>query len=255
MGGWKPAAIVTAEDVAVTALRVLDMEDALAPADSPIERRAADFETEGAVVPASTGAERTTLKADAKGLSAVLTVDLPDAGLYTVEGFVDAGSGHRWRADGCRKAVLCAGSPSGWRTVMTQAFSAGRHAFSVTLADGASVDRVRFTRRKATAGDYLAALRRLGFDPGTGELTRPMALAAMEFIHKTHADRHDRFCGDVAEPGRPSREASPVTTTTVASTSPGTTTGAVPPSSIPLSQVLLPPQERSSPVLPVSGPS
>jgi hypothetical protein len=250
IGGWKATAITSAEDLAVTGLRALDMEDTLAPADTPIERSGADFETDGVTLPAGTGFEKTVLKADAKGKEAVLVVDLPEAGLYTLEGFVAPGEGQRWRADSCRKAVLCASSPSGWRTVMSQSFSAGRHAFAVTLTDGAVVERVRLTRRKEAPADYVAAIRRAGFDPGSGQVSPAVAIAAMEFMSKLHADGQGRFCGDVPEPRTAAPDTAPNTTVAAASISPA---GSAPPAAGPLSNALLPPQERASPVLP--GPS
>jgi hypothetical protein len=246
MGGWKPTGITTAEDIAVTALKALDMEDALAPADTPIEREGGDFVRDDGVPPAREGVERTVLKADRKGLGAVLVVELPEAGLYTLEAFVDPGEGQRWRADGCRKAVICPRSSVGWRVVMSQSFSGGRHTFSVTLADQASVERLRLTRRKETPADYVAALRRAGFDPSTGAVSRETALAAMQFVRKLHADRQGQFCGDMTERSEPTREASPATTTVAAAPPP--VVGV--PQTTPLSDVLLPPQERASPVLP-----
>ena len=242
LGGWKPAAITSAEDLAVTALRALDMEDGLAPADTPIERSGTDFERDDG----STGAP---LKADRHGLGATLVVDLPEPGLYTLEAFVTPGEGQRWRADGCRKAVLCARSPEGWRTVMTQSFSGGRHAFSVSLADGAAVERVRLTRRKETAADYVAALRRLGFDPGEGSVARPIAVAAAQFVLRIHTERQRSSCGDVADPTKPTLDSTPSTVAAgaAAPVNPGA------PSTTPLTGALLPPQPASSPILP--GPS
>ena len=41
------------------------------------------------------------------GLRAIVLVDLPDAGLYTISAFGLAGGGLTWTADGCLKSVLC----------------------------------------------------------------------------------------------------------------------------------------------------
>jgi hypothetical protein len=250
-GGWRPAAITTADDLAVTSLRALDMEDALAPADTPIERTGADFERDDAWrsvdTEAGPGFERTVLEAGRDGLGAVLVVDLPRAGRYSLEAFVAAGEGQRWHADGCRKVVLCAGSPAGWRVVMTQSFSAGRHTFSVALADGAAVERVRLTRRKDAPEDYVAALRRIGFDPGQGEISRATAASAMDLVRRLHTERLRRFCGDVPDPKTPAPDLPPATTVAAAAPAP---VGPVVPPGTTLSDVLLPPQERASPVLP-----
>jgi hypothetical protein len=243
IGGWKPAAITSAEDLAVTALRALDMEDGLAPADTPLEHSGTDFERDD-------GSTGTPLKADRHGLGATLVIDLPEGGLYTLEAFITPGQGQRWRADGCRKAVLCAGSAEGWRVVMTQSFSGGRHAFSVSLADGAAVERVRLTRRKETAADYVAALRRLGFDPGEGSVPRPIAVAAAQFVGRVRTERQRKACGDVAEPTKPMLDSSP--STVAAGAAAPANPGGAPPTT-PLTGALLPPQQASSPILP--GPS
>jgi hypothetical protein len=257
IGGWQPAAITTSEDLAVTALRALDMEDALAPADTPIERSGADFARDDATAVTAVASD-SGLEGGRNGVEARLVVDLPEAGLYTLEAFVEPGAGQRWHADGCRKVILCAGSPAGWRAVMTQSFSAGPHNFAVALADGAVVERVRLTRRKATPADYVAALHRVGFDPGEGTVSRRTAAGAMDFVRGLHVARQGRFCGDVLRPPTaPTRDASP--TTTVAAGAPAapvvppTTGGGGGPSTTPLSGTILPPQQQASPVLP--GPS
>jgi hypothetical protein len=251
IGGWRPAAITTGEDVAATALKALDLEDALAPADTPIERGAADFERDDGTLPAAHGLERTTLRGDRNGLRAVVSVELPEAGLYTLTSFGASGGGQRWRADGCRKAVLCPGSATGWRSVMTQHFSAGRHTFAVVLGDGADVERVRIERKKETPSDYMAALRRLGFDPEEGQVSWQTARAAAQFVGRLRGDLQRRFCGDVSEPVPPAQLTSPAVAAAagaVAPVGPSVTR----PADV-LSGALLPPQERASPVQP--GPS
>jgi hypothetical protein len=251
MGGWRPAAITTGEDVAVTALKALDLEDALAPADTPIERSAADFEREDGTLAAAHGLERAALKADRSGLRALLAVELPEAGLYTLTSFGASGGGQRWRADGCRKAVLCPGSTTGWRSVMTQHFSAGRHTFSVVLADGAEVERVRIERKKETPLDYTAALRRLGFDSGEGQVSRQTALGAAQFVGRLRGDLQRRSCGDVSEPLPPAQLSSPTVAAAAGAAAP-VGPSVTRPADV-LSGALLPPQERASPVQP--GPS
>jgi hypothetical protein len=253
MGGWKPDAVTTAEDVAVTALRALDMEDTLAPADTPIERTGGDFETEAAPPAAGEEVAPKALTGGRDGRDSVLVVDVPESGLYTVEAFGAAGEGQRWRADACRKVIVCAGAPTGWHTLMTQSFSAGRHTFAVTLPPDATVERVRLTRRKAEAADYVAALRRAGFDPGAGAVSRTTAVAALQFVRGLYSDRRQgRFCGDdIASPAPP---AVPASSSLVAGQGiVGSTAPVVPPPLSVLSDALLPPQERASPVLP--GPS
>ena len=95
------------------------------------------------------GLEGTRSAPGSKGLRAIVSVDIPEPGLYTVSAFPCRGAGQRWAADGCRKEVVCPSSKgAGWRSIMTQPFSAGRHTFAVTLRDGAALERLRLERKK-----------------------------------------------------------------------------------------------------------
>ncbi len=251
-GGWKPAAPTTVEDVAVTALKAMDLEDELPPADTPLQRTGGDFQVEA---PASGGApgqgvDALALKAGPSGLRAVLSVDLPEAGLYTLSADGATGTGQRWLADSCRKAILCPSETTGWRVVMSQPFAAGRHTFAVDLAHGAVLERVRLERKKERATDYVATLRRIGFDPGPdGPVSRDKALAAMGFIQDQRPSLLARLCGDVVlpEPGR----SSPQVAEAGAPVAPPP--GAVPPPRPPIGTVVLPPQPPASPVTPLAA--
>jgi len=108
-------------------------------------------------------------------------------------------------ADACRKAVLCpqAVAATAWRPVMTGEFTAGRHFFGGTLAQGASLGRVRLERKKASGADYVAALRRVGFDPGPdGPISRAKAVEAMRFLQRRRLEAV-ALCGDIVIPGAP----------------------------------------------------
>ncbi len=253
MGGWKAAAPTTVQDVAVTVLKALDLENELPPADTPLERTGGDFEVEPSAAPVvkpGPGFEALTLKADRKGLRAVLSVVLPEAGLYTLSGFGVTGLGQRWVADGCRKAILCPSEGTRWRMVMSQPFAAGPHSFAVTLADGAVLERVRLERKKERAADYLATLRQLGFDPGPdGPVSRDKAVAAMQFVQDQRRTLLARFCGDVTLPeaGPP---ALPPPAAQAAAVKPATAAAGPP---RPIGSVLLPPQQPASPVTPLAA--
>ena len=98
-------------------------------------------------------------------------MDLPEAGLYTISAFGIKGAGQSWTADSCLKSIVCAEKDTGadvmqWRPVLTAQFAPGRHTFSVLLAPGALLQRVRAERKKDSPADYVATLRRLGFDVG-----------------------------------------------------------------------------------------
>jgi hypothetical protein len=252
VGGWKPTAPTTVDDLAVTALKAMDVENELPPADTPLERTGGDFQVEASAVPAAAlpGFEPLTLKADRAGLRAVLSVDLTEAGLYTLSAFGVAGTGQRWLADGCRKAILCPSETPGWSVVMSQPFGAGRHTFTVALAAGAVVERVRLERKKGRAPDYVAALRRLGFDPGPdGPVSWDRALAATRFIQDQRPALLARLCGDVVLPQVAGSSPQVAEAGTPAAPPPGVGT----PRPAPIGPVLLPPLPPASPVTPLSA--
>ena len=88
-----------------------------------------------------------------------------------------------------------------WRTLMTAPFNAGRHVFTVTLLDGAAVQRLRAERKKATGADYVATLRRLGLDVGeAGPVSRAKAEEAMAFVQQRAAALLAGRCGDIVLP-------------------------------------------------------
>ena len=201
-GGWKPAAVTTTEDLAVTALKAMDVEHELPPLASPIEITGDQFQVEAPATAVgeragAAGLDAMTLRAGRGGLRAIVSVDLPEAGLYSVSAFLVPGAGQRWLMDGCRKAVVCPGEGAGWRPVMSQAFAAGRHTLILTLGDGAEVARVRFEPKKGAPADYLATLRRLGFDPGPdGPVSRGRALDASRFVSDQRRSLVAALCGD-----------------------------------------------------------
>ncbi len=84
---------------------------------------------------------------------------------------------------------------------MTAPFTAGRHAFTVTLRDGAAVQRLRAEQKKNTGADYVATLRRLGFDVGDdGPVSRAKAEEAEAFVRARAAELLDTRCGDIILP-------------------------------------------------------
>lgn len=255
-GGWRPDATTTAADLAVTALRGMDREDELAPAAVPLEVDGDTFRVEAPAetVPASagTGLARLVLRAGHGGLRAVALVDLPEPGLYSLSALVAPGAGQRWLVDGCRTAAVCAGSElAGWRPILSQLFAAGRHSIEVTLGDGASLQSVRFERKKDTASDYVAALRRLGFDPGPdGPVSRALAVDAARFVRE---QRRAALAAECLEP-LPLEETMPPPAPRVAGTQPAPPPGR-PPGSLepPIVAPVLPPQEVATPTQPGGG--
>jgi len=256
-GGWKATGVTTGPDLAVTAVKALDAEHELPPAATPIEVTGDQFQVEAPpdAVEArakAAGLEVMTLRAGRDGLRALVSVDLPEAGLYSVSAFVSPGTGQRWLTDGCRKATVCPAVSSGWRPIMSQAFSAGRHTLVLTLGDGATVERVRFEKKKSDPSDYVATLKGLGFDPGPdGPVARARALDAMRFIREQRRRRVSELCGDV-----PLQEPPTALPTQIAGATPIATQ---PPRQVPgggqppIGPPVLPPQQPGSPTQPTGG--
>lgn len=255
-GGWQPAAVARTSDVAVTALKALDAENELTPAALPIEVSGESFEPVGgarATLASAGSLDRLWLRAGPTGLQAVVFVDVPEAGLYTVSSFGVQGSGQSWVGDSCRKSVVCGARAAGedgpqWHALMTADFTAGRHFFTVTLGSGAGVERLRLEPRKTAREDYVGVLKRLGFDPGPeGPITREKAIEAMRFIAAKLKETSTADCGDVgldttvlsADAGAPAPPPGPG----LPPLAPGVPPGAVAPPPIPV-------QPPASPVQP-----
>lgn len=224
LGGWRSRTVTQADDVAVTVVKALDLESELPPAASPIEVTASGMRTTGGVAAvamlAAAGQDGLWLRAGPRGLQATVFLELPEAGLYAISTFGLAGAGQSWKADACRKAVWCGetavpGSVSGapvWHPLMTAMFGAGRHSFNVTMGPGASVQRLRAELKKGSPADYVATLRRLGFDVGPGgPISRARAVDAMHFIQQRRMEMVGA-CGDIVAPvvERALAEAAPV---------------------------------------------
>jgi hypothetical protein len=254
-GGWKAVAIATTQDVALTALKAIDAEHELAPAAEPIEATGADFTVEWpetlarerAAVAGSLATMR--LRAHESGARALVTVEVPEPGLYSVTALLTPGAGQRWLLDGCRKAILCPGD-AGWRPVLAQRLSAGRHVLVVTLGDGAAVDQLRIERKKDSGDEYVAALRRLGLDlGGDGPVSRAAALDAARFVREQRRLRPAGVCGDTV----PHAEALPPQLALQPGLGPVPEPPPLPPPNPPALPPVLPPQEPATPTLPGGG--
>ncbi len=259
LGGWLPAGVTTTDDVAITAVKAMDVEHELPPAATPIELTGDTFQVEAPLAAVqerakAAGLDAMTLRAGRSGLRAIVSFEVPEAGLYSVAAFVTPGAGQRFMVDGCRKAVVCPSEATGWRPIMSQTLAAGRHTLVLTLADGASLERLRLERKKDGASHYLATLRRLGFDPGPqGPVARGRALDAERFVRDQRRTLMSALCGDRVRiddsmTGLSSQIAggAPV----VPGQPPGEPTG---PSEVPAPPPLLPPQPPSSPTSPGGG--
>jgi hypothetical protein len=261
LDGWRATAIAQTGDIAVTTLKALDKESELPAAAPAIEVHGSDFRVVGTSAvsrPSSgDGVNSLWLKAGPLGLQAIVFVEVPEAGLYTLSTFGVEAGGQSWLADACRKAVVCGGQTPGrtnepsWRTIMTVTLSSGRHFFSVTLGPSAAIERLRLERKKDTAADYIETLRRLGFDPGPdGPIARNKAVEAMNFIEGHRPEMPLQSCGDVIVASNTAGSAQgfaqpvgPVPGPPAPPLPSGTGPG-------PLSPPAIPPQQPASPVVP-----
>ena len=260
MNGWQATGVTTSDDLAVTALRAIDVEYELPPEATPIELTGDAFRVEAPYTAVeerakAAGLEAMTLQADSSGLRAVVSFDVPEAGLYSMSAFVAPGGGQRFLVDGCRKAVVCPSeSPAGWRPIMSQTLAAGRHTLVLSLANGASFERLRLEKKKSGASDYVATMRRLGFDPGPqGPVPRGRALDAMRFVREQRRTLMSSLCGD-----RVLIDESLKGLTTVAGAGAAVVPGQPPgeplgPGEVPVPPPMLPPQPPSSPTTPGGG--
>jgi hypothetical protein len=125
----------------------------------------------------------------------------------------------------------------------------------LTLADGASFERLRLEKKKSAAADYVATVRRLGFDPGPqGPVARSRALDAMRFVREQRRAIMASLCGDRVQiedtiTNLPAQVASG--TAVIPGQPPGEPV--VGPGEPPVPPPLLPPQPPSSPVTPGGG--
>jgi hypothetical protein len=169
----------------------------------------------------------------------MVMAEIPEAGLYTLSFFGTKGGGQSWGADRCRRAVLCPDleSVSRWHTILSGEFSSGLHSFTVVLGAGSSVERLKLERKKASAADYVATLRRLGLELGPdGPVARERADEAWRFVRARHGAGLEQSCGEVV-----------LSETQVASSGPGAGVPGVEPT---IGPPVLPPVPPASPILP-----
>jgi hypothetical protein len=251
-GGWKATAVAKTDDVALTVLQALDLENELPPAAPPIELLGSDFapeELSPLAIPVA--ASDSALRAGPRGAKALLRADLPEAGLYTLSFFGTRGGGQSWGADRCRRAVLCpdANEPAKWHNVLSGQFSSGPHTFNVSLGSGAVVERLRLERKKDSAADYVATVRRLGLEPGPdGPIARERADDAWRFVRDRRALSPEQICGEVVLPETLVASAGPAPGP--AGPGGGVPPPVVPPVEPPIGPPVLPPIPPASPILP-----
>ncbi len=254
-GGWRSPQVTDTVDLAVTILKALELESELPPGELPIDIPGRNFRMpEDTTLSVAQALDGFVVAGGVRGLRAEVSVEAPEKGLYTLSFFGLRGAGQRWAADGCHKVIVCTEpEPSrvpGWHVLGTLDLAAGPHLFTLALGPGATVERLRLERRKQAGEDYLATLRRVGFEPGPdGPITRAKAEEAIAFLRERRFARPTPDCGDWDLPpygdvtiadygaGGPPPPAPPP---------PGNPGGGPPPNTPPG----VPPQNPGSPVLP-----
>jgi hypothetical protein len=261
-GGWRAPALTTDQDLARTMLQALSLEHELPPADEPVLLRADAFEVLAPESAVSDGpSQREELAGGTDGLHAVVYADIDKPGLYAVSVWTVEGEGQTWLADSCHRADICpSGDPTPkWRTILTTDFNAGRHSFAVLLTNGATVGQLRLQRLKTTSIDYVATLKRLGFDVGpAGPINRAKANEAREWLETKWKEKlaSTQQCVIQTSLGRVTasgRLAGGIVLAPVPLTPgpPTTPPGGGPPPLVPPIPPLIPPQPPATPVLPV----
>ncbi len=252
-GGWKSPQVTDTVDLSVTVLKALELESELPPGEMPIDVPGRDFRLhDSETLQVAQALDGFIVRGGERGLRAEVSVEAPENGLYTLSFFGLRGAGQRWAADGCHKVIVCTEPEPdrvpGWQVLGTLDLLAGRHLFTLALGPGATVERLRLERRKQAGEDYVATLRRLGFEPGPdGPVTRAKAEEAIDFLRQRRFERPTPDCGDwdlppygsdiIAEGGGSTPPVPPP---------PGNPGGGPPPNTPPG----VPPQHPASPVLP-----
>jgi hypothetical protein len=257
-GGWRSPKVTDTVDLAVTVIQALELESELPPGDTPIDIPARDFRPQDPqTLTVAQAVDGYVVAGGTRGIKVDVSAEAPEKGLYTLSFFGLRGEGQRWAADGCHKVIVCsAPEPErvpGWHVLGTLDLAAGRHLFTIALGPGATIERLRLERRKQAGEDYLATLRRLGFDPGPdGPVTRQKAEEAIDFLRRRRLERPTPDCGDwdlppygevtTADGGYPGGGGPPPPPPPP----PGNPGGGSPPNTPPG----VPPQNPASPVLP-----
>jgi hypothetical protein len=203
-GGWKPSAVTTTRDVAVTLLQALDLESELPPAGEAIEFHGSDMRLDDGSQTVEAAEGSGAFQAGPRGARVLLVADVPQAGLYTLAGFGVPAGGQRWLADGCRTSLVCptAVTTPAWHPILSGLLQQGRHVFAATLGPGTRIERLRLEPKKDSPEDYAGTVERLGLALGPdGPVTRAKAEEARRFLEQRRVNPARAQCGDVLSAG------------------------------------------------------
>lgn len=197
-GGWTPLEPLTFTEMAVTLAKALDLERNLPEMGEPITIRGEDFR-KTIVYPYDAALEDTSddepywLSSGGSIVGAVVSFQVPEDGVYSIETRYLSPRPIRWAMDSCLRVVTCpvTASQIGRRRSLALELDAGEHTLEVTLPPGAKLDRVDVQRRDGSPDEYLAAVEDEGFKLGKADedVKRRDALRAARRLR----DRFDKL--------------------------------------------------------------
>ena len=134
-GGWKPMAVATTRDVAVTVLQALDLESELPPAGEPIEFRGTDLRLDDGAQAVEAAAGSTAFVPGRAARACCWSPTSRRPASTRCRRSASRPAGQRWLADGCRTCIVCPSTDptAQWQTILSGQLQQGRHVFAATL--------------------------------------------------------------------------------------------------------------------------
>ncbi|HXY42107.1 MAG TPA: hypothetical protein VEQ10_20695 [Vicinamibacteria bacterium] len=203
-GGWKPTAVTTTEDVAVTMLQALDLETELPPAGEALRFAGRDLVLDDGSRAVQVAQGDGSFRSGAHGARVLLIADVPEDGLYTLSALGAPVGGHHWVVDGCRTCVVCPSTDPTprWRAILSAQLHKGRHLFAASLGADTTIQALSLEPKKHSPADYVATLARLGLDVGpSGPVSREKAEEARRFLGRQRLAMRQELCPEILERG------------------------------------------------------
>lgn len=197
-GGWSPLEPLTFHEMAVTLAKALELERNLPELGEPISIRGEEFRKTLVYPYTDELADASDddpywLSAGGSIVTAVVSFEVPEDGVYSIETRYISPRPIRWAMDSCLRVVTCpiTASQIGRRRSLALELEAGEHVLEVTLPPGAKLDRIDVQRRDGSSEEYLRVTEDEGFKLGKAEDTvrRRDALRAARRL----ADRFDKL--------------------------------------------------------------
>ncbi|HVO11650.1 MAG TPA: hypothetical protein VMX54_12985 [Vicinamibacteria bacterium] len=203
-GGWKPLAVTTSEDVAVTVLQALDLETELPPAGEALRFAGRDLVLDDGARAVQVAEGDGSFRSGPHGARVLLVADVPADGLYALSALGAPVGGQRWVVDGCRTCIVCPSTDPTprWRPILSAQLHKGRHLFAVQLGADTTILALSLEPKKHTPADYVATLARLGLDVGpSGPVSREKAEEARRFLERRRLALRQELCPEILERG------------------------------------------------------